>query len=86
MEEKNKKLLAKAFDKVFDEMDLAPTPPEGSLIVFNKGFSCIVTDDGCYVIKNWNDDKWGTSAWIFEEALKYLKCLPDNPRDAVSKL
>jgi hypothetical protein len=58
----------------------------GSLIIFNEGNSCIVIDDGCYVIKNYNGKEWGTSAWIFTEALENLKCLPANPRDAQKAL
>ena len=43
---------------------------------FNKGYSFIILDDGCYQIVNGNK----ISSHIFPEALEVLKTLPD-PRD-----
>lgn len=56
--------------------------PERTVAIFNKGNTVIVVDDSCYVIRNWNGKEFGTSAWIFPEALEVLKSLPDRPNDA----
>ncbi len=56
--------------------------PEGAVAVLNEGNTVIVVDDHSYVIENWNGTVWGTSAWIFPEAVLVIKGLPDNPDDA----
>lgn len=81
-EDKNKKLLDECFDKKFAELEREPQPPVGALVVFNNGCSCIGTDDGCYVIKNYVNKNWVSSAHVFKEALENLKMLPGDPRDA----
>lgn len=57
--------------------------PDRTVAVLNEENTVIVVDDHCYVIKNWNGKEFGRSAWIFPEALKVLKNLPDNPDIAV---
>lgn len=82
MKDENKKILDKCFDKKFADLENEPQPPASALVVFNNGCSCIDTDDGCYVIKNYVNEKWVQSAHVFKEALKNLKMLPSDPRDA----
>jgi len=50
--------------------------PERTVAVFNNGSSVIIVDDGCYVILNHGNGEWGSSAWIFPEALIELQKLP----------
>lgn len=83
-EEKNKKLIANSLNRKFEIKDLAPEPPESCVVLFNNsldGFSCFVTDDSCYVLKNWVGGEWKTSKWLYGEAIEELKKLPSNPRD-----
>lgn len=82
MRDETKKLLAKCFDKKFNELENEPEPPIGALAIFNNGYSCIDTDDGCYVILNYVNKKWILSSHIFKEALDNLKNLPSDPREA----
>lgn len=51
------------------------------ITTFNKGYSHIIVDDGCYVIVNGDPGKLGSSAWIFREALEVLKTLPIDPSE-----
>lgn len=48
---------------------------------FNKGDSHFIVDDGCYVLVNHKlaEDYYVMSPWIFPEALKVLRSLPDLP-------
>jgi len=78
----NKKILDKCFDKAFDE----PVAPDNAVAVFNKGNSCFIVDDGCYVLCNYVRDNWVQSTHIFKEALAYLMRLPANPIDAQNAL
>ena len=48
-----------------------------SVAVFNDGYSRIVIDDNCWVVKNGDN----YSEWIFEEAMEVLKQLPNKPND-----
>ncbi len=48
-----------------------------SVAQFNKGYSHIVVDDGCWIIMNGRE----TSSWIFDEAVQVLKQLPNSPSD-----
>ena len=48
---------------------------------FNKGYSHIIIDDGCWVIVNGEDGTAAIYAWIYPEAMENLKLLPNNPKD-----
>jgi len=48
-----------------------------SFVTFNKGYSHIIVDGGCWVIVNGKNN----SAYIFEEAMEALKKLPNKPTD-----
>jgi len=52
---------------------------ENVVAILNDGYSRIVVDDSCYVIKN--GEKY--SSWIFKEALDVLKLLPNDPNVAL---
>ena len=56
--------------------------PKQTVAILNGGNSVIVVDDHCYAIRNWDGKKWGWSAWIFTEALRVLRTLPENPDEA----
>lgn len=56
--------------------------PDSTVAILNDGYSVITVDDGCYTIRNFSDNEWRFSAWIFPEALEILKRLPDDPRRA----
>ncbi len=58
--------------------------PDRTVAILNNGDTAIVVDDHCYVVRNWNGNEWGWSAWIFCEALAALKALPDNPDEAAT--
>ncbi len=50
---------------------------------FNEGNSRFVVDDGCYLLINrGSDGTWGKSSWVFPEAVKVLKGLPDQAKEA----
>ena len=57
--------------------------PEETVALFNEGNSVIIVDDHCYVVKNWNGDKWGNSSWLFKEAILEIRNLPIDPDQAV---
>jgi len=61
---------------------LTRPPPPDTVAMFNDDNTAIVVDDGCYCIRNWNGKKWGWSSHIFGEALKELKTLPEDTREA----
>lgn len=56
--------------------------PNNTVAILNDGNTVITLDDHCYCIQNWNGERWGYSAWIFQEALEVLKTLPGNPNMA----
>ncbi len=82
MDKENKILLDKCFNEAFNE----PEPPNNAVVVFNKGNSCLIVDDGCYVICNYVSNNWVQSTHIFKESLAYLLRLPVNPIDAQNAL
>lgn len=78
MDEKNRKILDKCFEKKISNTVFVP---ENALIVFNEGNSCFIIDDGCYVLCNHVRNNWIQSTHLFREALFHLKRLPSDPRD-----
>ena len=48
-----------------------------SVAEFNNGNSCIIVDDGCWVVCN----SGRFSSWIYPEAMRHLKLLPNNPNE-----